>query len=96
MSELKPCHLCGGTELNQSWQDGYQIYCLNCELTYQPSRLGNSVNPDEKLVAFAWNNRGKHPQDCIDPHEENERLRFMIDNGLGWEDMKGGNIEDVS
>ena len=22
-------------------------------------------------------------------------LEFMIENGLGWEDMKGGNIEDV-
>ena len=27
--------------------------------------------------------------------EKIKKLEFMIDNGLGWEDMKGGNIEDV-
>jgi hypothetical protein len=25
-----------------------------------------------------------------------KRLEFMVSNGLGWDDMKGGNIEDVS
>ena len=28
--------------------------------------------------------------------EKIKKLEFMIDNGLGWEDMKGGNISDVS
>lgn len=27
--------------------------------------------------------------------EKIKKLEFMIDNGLGWEDMKGGKIEDV-
>ena len=27
--------------------------------------------------------------------EENAKLKGMIDNGLGWEDMKGGNRSDV-
>lgn len=27
---------------------------------------------------------------------ENKKLKFMIDNDLGWDDVKGGNIEDVS
>ncbi len=25
-----------------------------------------------------------------------KKLEFMVSNGLGWDDMKGGNIEDVS
>ena len=28
--------------------------------------------------------------------EHIKKLEFMIDSGLGWEDMKGGNISDVS
>lgn len=27
--------------------------------------------------------------------KENEKLKGMIDDGLGWEDMKGGNRSDV-
>lgn len=28
--------------------------------------------------------------------EKIKKLEFMVTNGLGWEDLKGGNIEDVS
>ncbi|CAH9015850.1 hypothetical protein VP381E491_P0024 [Vibrio phage 381E49-1] len=27
--------------------------------------------------------------------EKIKKLEFMIDNGLGWDDLKCGNIEDV-
>lgn len=28
--------------------------------------------------------------------DENLKLRFMIDNGLGWDDLNGGHREDVT
>lgn len=95
MSELKPCHLCGSSNLYQGWCDVNRISCIECGLSYGPQSIGSAHHPDKDLVSFAWNNNGKHPSDCVDLFKENKKLRFMIDNGLGWEDMKGGNREDV-
>ena len=45
---------------------------------------------DKKLLIQSANEANKGLRD------ENDKLRFMIDNGLGWEDLNGGNISDVS
>ena len=48
------------------------------------------LNIEKKLLIDASHNTNKGLR------EENELLRFMIANGFGWDDMKGGNIGDVS
>lgn len=53
------------------------------------SREIERLNLDKKLLIQCANESNKGLR------EENEKLRFMIDNGLGWEDLKGGNSEDV-
>ncbi|CAH9012406.1 hypothetical protein VP191E371_P0042 [Vibrio phage 191E37-1] len=45
---------------------------------------------DKKLLIQSANEANKGLR------EENEKLRFMINNGLGWDDLKGGSISDVS
>ena len=102
MSDLNTCHLCGSADLYQGWCDMNTICCTDCGLAYAPVKIDSEWHPSKELVAFAWNNKGKHPDQCVDPTErfkelesQVEKLRFMIDNGLGWDDMKGGNIEDV-
>ena len=103
MSDLKPCHLCGSEDLHQGWCDMNMICCTDCGLIYKPNKIGSEWHPSKELVAFAWSNKGKHPDQCVDLPEivkelesQIKKMDFMIDNGLGWDDMKGGNIEDVS
>jgi hypothetical protein len=50
------------------------------------------------LSAFSRysNNHDRMADEIAELRKENNKLKAMIDNGLGWEDMKGGTIQDVS
>lgn len=43
---------------------------------------------NEKEIFESLRSEGYGNQDVDALKEENDRLRLMIDNGLGWEDMK--------
>ncbi len=56
-------------------------FCANGEMS-----TAHQINQ----VAQQVEDEIKHLEDKV------SKMDFMIANGLGWDDMKGGNIEDVS
>jgi hypothetical protein len=57
--------------------------------------LFNNEEP-ARAICYAVNNHDRMADEVAELRKENNKLKSMIDNGLGWEDMKGGTIQDVS
>ncbi len=57
------------------------IAIIECEIEEQLQQLQQDKAELEESISY-YKNKIKN-------------LEFMVENGLGWEDMKGGNIEDV-
>lgn len=109
MSELKPCPFCGGdpridTEYDMDgFGNFHKVECRKCGASSKAHfcTQGNECHQYYQEVREDWNTRATDSQitkleaDNAELKEKNSKLMFIIENGLGIDDLQGGNIEDV-
>lgn len=75
-------------------------YCLQQLSGFEPSDIEDdtfeiAVN-DDQFTTMSITCLAKYGHEAIDSLTEKvSKMEFMINNGLGWEDMKGGERSDV-
>ena len=90
MSELDDFIKKSGSEfrLNLGALDGYKHEKEYVERAKESLRIPKKCYPD--IVDARYEAAFQHGfiEACVDSYDEIKKLKYMIDNGLGWEDMK--------
>ena len=91
--ELKPCPLCGSTNLFLRDRGGWEIDCAECELN-----LVVSSNPSREGVIAAWNNRAADPApagECAwTCYVDTDSTAWNTECGRAFELNEGGPVDN--